>query len=96
VTGPLLTAREVADFIGVSTETVLRWWRRGELRGIALSLPGGAVRFRPDRLDDWLERRAGSRPGTFTDTLRVTRPATPGGDDDGERQDPRDPLETDG
>jgi excisionase family DNA binding protein len=36
----------------VSTETVLRWTRRGDLPGIRL--PGGAVRFRPDAIQDWI------------------------------------------
>lgn len=39
----LLTARQVADRLGVSTETVLRWTRRGDLPGFRL--PGGALRF---------------------------------------------------
>jgi excisionase family DNA binding protein len=56
VTAPLLTAREVADVLGVSAETVLRWTRRGELP--ALRLPGGAIRFREDDLDSWLAGRA--------------------------------------
>ena len=56
VTGRLLTAREVADLLGVSAETVLRWTRRGELP--AIRLPGGAIRFRQDELDGWLEQRA--------------------------------------
>jgi excisionase family DNA binding protein len=70
--GHLLTAREVAELLGVSTETVLRWTRRGELP--AIRLPGGAIRFREVELDDWLSLRE-----TSCATLRVTRPATPGG-----------------
>jgi excisionase family DNA binding protein len=54
----LLTARQVADMIGVSTETVLRWVRRGTLP--ALRLPGGAIRFHPEALDAWFEERATS------------------------------------
>jgi excisionase family DNA binding protein len=72
MTGRLLTAREVADLLGVSAETVLRWTRRGELP--AIRLPGGAIRYRKDELDAWLSDRATSRA-----TLRVTLPATPGG-----------------
>ena len=72
----LLTARQVADRLGVSTETVLRWTRRGDLPGFRL--PGGALRFREDDLAEWLALRA-TLPGTFADTLQVTRPATPGG-----------------
>jgi excisionase family DNA binding protein len=56
VTGRLLTAREVADRLGVSAETVLRWSRRRELP--AIKLPGGAIRYRADELDDWLAQRA--------------------------------------
>jgi excisionase family DNA binding protein len=52
----LLTARQVADRLGVSAETVLRWTRRGELPGFRL--PGGALRFREDELEDWLGRRS--------------------------------------
>lgn len=48
----LLTAREVADLLGVSAETILRWTRRGELP--AIRLPGGALRYREDALDEWL------------------------------------------
>ena len=59
----LFTARQVADMLGVSAETVLRWTRRGELP--ALRLPGGAIRFREDAMDDWLIRTSGtSRSGS--------------------------------
>ena len=44
MTGPLRTAREVAEQLGVWTETVLRWTRRGTLP--AIRLPGGAIRYR--------------------------------------------------
>jgi excisionase family DNA binding protein len=56
VSGPLLTARAVAELLGVSAETVLRWTRRGELP--AVRLPGGAIRYDPDALDLWLAERA--------------------------------------
>lgn len=69
MTGRLLTAREVADKLGVSTETVLRWRRKSLIPAIAL--PGGAVRFRQDELDEWLTARA-----TCPATLLVTRLAT--------------------
>ena len=52
----LLTAREVAGLLGVSTETVLRWTRRGDLP--AIRLLGGAIRFREDELDAWLVAQA--------------------------------------
>ena len=54
----LLTAREIAEIISVSTETVLRRTRRGELP--AVRLPGGAIRFREDDLERWLTARTSS------------------------------------
>jgi excisionase family DNA binding protein len=59
MSGPLVTARSVAELLGVSTETVLRWTRRGELP--AVRLPGGAIRYRPNDLDEWLEQRTTTR-----------------------------------
>lgn len=47
----LLTAREVAAQLGVSSETVLRWTRCGELPGFRM--PGGALRYREADLHDW-------------------------------------------
>jgi excisionase family DNA binding protein len=67
VNGRLLTARAVSDLLDVSPETVLRWTRRGELP--AVKLPGGAIRYRKDELDDWLEERA-----TPTRSLPTTTP----------------------
>jgi excisionase family DNA binding protein len=54
----LLTARTVAGKLGVSTETVLRWTRSGELPGFRL--PSGQLRYRQDDLDAWLAQRATS------------------------------------
>jgi excisionase family DNA binding protein len=56
VTGRLLTAREVAERLGLSTETVLRWVRQGKLP--ALRLPSGTIRFQQNDLDGWLAERA--------------------------------------
>jgi excisionase family DNA binding protein len=58
----LLTARAVADLLDVSPETVLRWMRRGDLP--AIRLPGGAIRFREDEIDGWLEERATTTRGS--------------------------------
>jgi excisionase family DNA binding protein len=61
VTDRLLTARQVADLLGVSTETILRWTSRGALP--AIRLPSGAIRFREVELDAWLAgRRTSSAP----------------------------------
>jgi excisionase family DNA binding protein len=54
----LLTAREVAAQLNVSTETVLRWTRAGALP--AFRLPGGALRYQQDQLTEWLTDKATS------------------------------------
>jgi excisionase family DNA binding protein len=65
----LLTAREIAELIGVSSETVLRWTRKGMLP--AIRLPGGAIRYREDEFEAWLTVRA-----TAPAMLTATRPDT--------------------
>jgi len=63
VTDQLLTARQVAELLGVSAETVLRWTRRGELRGYRL--PGtarGRLRFSLEEVDAWLAEHATAGP----------------------------------
>jgi excisionase family DNA binding protein len=60
--GRLLTAREVAEQLGVAPETVVRWTRRGELPGFRL--PGGALRYRAPDVDAWLAARATGLAGT--------------------------------
>jgi excisionase family DNA binding protein len=72
VSDRLLTARAVADMLDVSPETVLRWTRRGELPGIRL--PGGAIRFRADEVEDWLEERATTSRGKCHPTPLVAAP----------------------
>jgi excisionase family DNA binding protein len=67
----LLTAREVAEILGVSAETILRWTRRGELP--AIRLPGGAIRYRESELDGWLEERATPRRGVRTTAPSVAQ-----------------------
>ena len=58
----LLNAREIANYLGVSAETVLRWARRRQLP--AFRLPGGAIRFREADLDSWLRERATTARGS--------------------------------
>ena len=56
----LLTAREVADRLGLSAETVLRKWRAGELPGYRLA--SNCLRFDRAELERWLaDRRVESR-----------------------------------
>jgi excisionase family DNA binding protein len=61
VEGPLLTAREVAEELGVSTETILRWTRDGKIP--AVRLPSGALRYRCSELLAWIDERATLRSG---------------------------------
>jgi excisionase family DNA binding protein len=56
VSDRLLTAREVADLLGVSAGALLRWTRAGDVP--AVKLPSGAVRYRPEQIDAWLDEHA--------------------------------------
>jgi excisionase family DNA binding protein len=48
----LLTARELGEQLGVSTGALLRWTRSGQVP--AVKLPSGAVRYRPEDIETWL------------------------------------------
>jgi excisionase family DNA binding protein len=50
----LLTTRAVATWIGVSPETVLRWYRSGKLPG-GRRLGSNVLRFDEAELRAWLE-----------------------------------------
>lgn len=56
-TDRLLTARQVAEYLGYAPATVLDKWERGELPGFRLS--SRAVRFRESEIEAWLESRRG-------------------------------------
>jgi excisionase family DNA binding protein len=76
VTGRLFTARQVAELLGVSAETVLRWTRAGELRGYRL--PGtarGRLRYSLEEVEAWLEEHATARP--VVREVLTTRPSRP-------------------
>jgi excisionase family DNA binding protein len=52
----LLTARELADYLGLSSATVLDWFERGDLPGFRLGgRKGGPVRFRLPEVEAVLE-----------------------------------------
>jgi excisionase family DNA binding protein len=57
-TDRLLTTREVAAHLGLSTEAVLRRWRSGEIPGFRLA--PNVLRFRASEIEHWLEQQ---RPG---------------------------------
>jgi excisionase family DNA binding protein len=73
ITAPLLTARVVAELLGVHTETVLRWYRRGDLP--AIQMPGGAIRFRSDELETWITGRATPGRGSLSTVPSERRPS---------------------
>jgi len=59
----LLTTRDVAELLGLSSEAVLRRWREGQLPGFRLSTK--VLRFRESEVLDWLEaQRNGPRVST--------------------------------
>jgi excisionase family DNA binding protein len=62
VTRPLLTAKELAAQLGVSTGALLRWRRDGRIP--AVKLPSGAIRYLPERIDAWLEAQEMAGGGT--------------------------------
>ena len=56
MTEPLLTARELADLLGLSAGTILDRFERGDLPGFRLfGRKGGPVRFRWSELEAMLE-----------------------------------------
>jgi excisionase family DNA binding protein len=68
VSGRLLTARHVAEHLGLTPETVLCWVRDGKLP--AIRLPSGQIRFREADLDAWLEQRATRVEGSRLTVIR--------------------------
>jgi excisionase family DNA binding protein len=63
VTGRLLTAREVAERLGYSVDTIHRWTREGKLRGYRVSgTARGRLRYRESDLDAQLAERATAAP----------------------------------
>lgn len=68
----LITARKLGADFGVSTETILRWTRRGELP--AIRLPGGAIRFRREEIEAWLTEHT-TRAGDAARGVSATRNA---------------------
>lgn len=55
-TEPLLTVAEVADWLGISPQTLYYW--RHTHRGPRSLTVGGAVRYRRADIEEWLDRAA--------------------------------------
>jgi excisionase family DNA binding protein len=59
VSEPLRTARHVADRLGYSVDTILRWTREGKLRAYRVSGTGrGRLRYLDSDIDALLAERA--------------------------------------
>lgn len=50
----LLNRREVAERLGVSVDTIKRWERLGKIDKVKLP---GAVRYRPEWLESWIDSK---------------------------------------
>jgi excisionase family DNA binding protein len=84
----MLTARDVADRLGFSIDTVLRWTRDGKLRGYRISgTKHGRLRYLEHDLEALLDERATvatpvreaptTRSDAADDRLRSFSPTTP-------------------
>lgn len=49
----LLNRKQVAERLAVSVDTIKRWERAGKISRIKLP---GAVRFRPEWLESWIDK----------------------------------------
>lgn len=78
MTEALLTTRQVAEYVGVSPETVLRRWRAGELPGYRLA--SNVLRFRESEIEAWLEAstKALRLRGFLVKRAMGLEPTTPG------------------
>ncbi len=74
MTDRLLTAREIAERINVSTETVLRWTRLGELP--AIRLPSGQLRYREAEVEARIAEWATPSRGVSTTPASAARGVT--------------------
>lgn len=65
MTEPLVTAREVANHLGMTPRQVLARFERGDIPGFRLGKAGAPVRFRISEIEAWLDaQRIGPRPQT--------------------------------
>jgi excisionase family DNA binding protein len=75
MSGQLLTARELADRLGLSPETVLRKWRAGELPGYRLA--SNCLRFDEAEVERWLESMQAAGAVDRAEGSRVVRRLPP-------------------
>jgi excisionase family DNA binding protein len=51
----LLTTKDLAELMQVKLRTIYRWVEKNKVPFI--KLPGGDIRFDPDKIDNWLRMR---------------------------------------
>ena len=73
-----MTVNEVARFCGVSTKTVRRAIERGDLDAARLG-DHGALRVRPEAIDEWFVRRSTRRSGRRVDVAPIVPVAVSAG-----------------
>jgi excisionase family DNA binding protein len=73
-----MTVCEVALFCGVSAKTVRRAIERGDLEAARLG-DHGALRVRPEAIDDWFARRSTRRTARRPEVAPVTPVPVSGG-----------------
>lgn len=54
----MLKSKEVAEMLGITTATLLRWRNEG-IAPRHVRLPSGIVRFRIEDVEKWLKRNEG-------------------------------------
>jgi hypothetical protein len=56
---PLMTARQVADYLQTTPRRIMEWWKTGQLRGFWLNPSGRRdLRFRLSDVEAFLEARS--------------------------------------
>ena len=68
MTERLLRARDVAERLDVSVETVLRWHRAGKLPG-GRRLSSSVLRFDAQEIEAWLDERRGRRSSSLDSVI---------------------------
>jgi excisionase family DNA binding protein len=53
--GKLLKTKDVASYLNVSTQSVIRWWKDGKIPGFRIG-GNGQLRFDSQELERWLRQ----------------------------------------
>ena len=55
---PILTLKEVADYLDVSPTSIYRYVKQGKIPSIRV---GGQYRFRRTKIDEWLDKQENAK-----------------------------------